>query len=90
MEGSALGLSSLVEGEKTELTSSESLVQPGGGSFFAEAQAVTVDVRDKARFEVLILHGDLRDANASPPPMIATLVSPFEMRLAASSKSLPG
>ena len=35
----SLGLSSLVVGENTPLTSSLTLVQPGGGSFFAAAQA---------------------------------------------------
>ena len=45
LPGNALGLSSRFEGEKTEFTSSDSLVQPGGGSFFAAAQAVTVVVR---------------------------------------------
>jgi hypothetical protein len=41
LPGDALGLSSRDVGEKTELTSSASFVQPSGGSFFAAAQAVT-------------------------------------------------
>jgi hypothetical protein len=41
LPGNALGLSSRVVGEKTELTSSVSFVQPGGGSFFAAAHADT-------------------------------------------------
>ena len=41
--GNAPGLSSRVLGAKTELTSSSSFVQPGGGSFFAATHAVTID-----------------------------------------------
>ena len=41
LPGNALGLSSRVVGEKTELTSSVSFVQPGGGSFLAAAHADT-------------------------------------------------
>lgn len=40
-DGDALGCNSLVVGEKTDCTSSLGAVQPGGGSCFAAAQAVT-------------------------------------------------
>jgi len=43
--GNAPGFSSLVVGEKMLLTSSSSLVQPGGGSCFFAAQADTDSVR---------------------------------------------
>ena len=46
--GNAPGLSWRVVGEKTEVTSSSSFVQPGGGSFFAAAQADTADMSDQA------------------------------------------
>lgn len=39
--GNALGFNSRVVGEKTELTSSVTLVHRGGGNFFAAAQADT-------------------------------------------------
>ena len=44
--GNALGFSSRVVGEKM-LTSSASGVHPGGGSFFAAAQAVTIVVSNE-------------------------------------------
>ena len=44
LPGNAPGLSSLVVGEKTLLTSSARGVHPGGGSFFAAAHADTVRV----------------------------------------------
>lgn len=46
--GNAPGLSSLVVGEKTLLTSSSRRVQPGGGSCFFAAQADTDGVRRDA------------------------------------------
>jgi hypothetical protein len=62
LPGNALGCSSLVEGEKTEFTSSDNFVQPGGGSFFAFAHAVTINVRIwdlveyKVSYVMLTLH----------------------------------
>lgn len=41
LPGNALCFSSRVVGEKTEFTASGTSVQPGGGSFFAAAQADT-------------------------------------------------
>ncbi len=48
LPGNALGFNSRVVGEKTFSTASETSVQPGGGTFFAAAQADTCLVRGQA------------------------------------------
>ena len=79
--GNALGINSRVVGEKTLVTSSASGVQPGGGRRFAAAQADTTSVSSHNNRVERRVH----EAKASPPVTIATLLSAFEIRRAASS-----
>lgn len=50
LPGNALGLSSLVVGEKIVLSCSASFVHPGGGNAFAAAHAVTGTVSHEVRY----------------------------------------
>ena len=86
--GNAPGFSSRVVGEKTVLTSSAKGVQPGGGIHFAAAQADTGVVNHSVTLGMIV--AALQDASASPPSTMATLLSPLEILLAASSRSFAG
>jgi hypothetical protein len=80
--------SSRVLGENTPSTASLGFVQPGGGSFFAFAQALTAlhkNLQSKSLAEE-----DLQEAKASPPVTTQHFDCPKEILLAASSNNFAG
>ena len=81
-------------GENTFVTAVSGCVHPGGGSFFAAAQAVTISVNHRqSHFPNNTSNGTqehIHEASASPPVTTATFASPLAILFAASSTNFAG